>query len=55
MELVEYIGDLTKEGLPPTRQMIQNFASEVAQEALRVMGYKLHQEKSQFSHYQIEC
>jgi hypothetical protein len=30
MELVEYIGDLTKRGLPPTREMIQNFASEVA-------------------------
>jgi hypothetical protein len=34
MELVEYIGDLTKRGLPPTREMIQNFASEVAQERL---------------------
>jgi hypothetical protein len=31
MELVEYIGDLTKRGLPPTREMIRNFASEIAQ------------------------
>jgi hypothetical protein len=34
MELVVYIGDLTRRGLPPTREMVQNFASEVAQERL---------------------
>jgi hypothetical protein len=34
MELVGYIGDLTRRELPPTREMIQNFASEVAQERL---------------------
>jgi hypothetical protein len=31
-ELVLYIGDLTKRGLPPTRAMIQNFASTIAHE-----------------------
>jgi hypothetical protein len=31
-ELVLYIGDLTERGLPPTRAMIQNFASTVAHE-----------------------
>jgi hypothetical protein len=30
IELVEYIGDLTRKELPSTREMIQNFASEVA-------------------------
>jgi hypothetical protein len=29
-ELVRYIGRLTKQGLPPTRALIQNFASDVA-------------------------
>jgi hypothetical protein len=29
-ELVQYIKDLTKKTLPPTRQMIQNFTSQVA-------------------------
>jgi hypothetical protein len=29
-ELVQYIKDLTKKALPPTRQMIQNFASQIA-------------------------
>jgi hypothetical protein len=29
-ELVLYIGDLTRRGLPPTRAMIQNFASTIA-------------------------
>jgi hypothetical protein len=29
-ELVKYIKDLTSKGLPPTRAMIQNFASVVA-------------------------
>ena len=31
-ELCEYIEALTARHLPPTRQMVQNFASEVAQE-----------------------
>ena len=30
MELVRYIKRLTKRGLPPTREMIRNFSSEVA-------------------------
>jgi hypothetical protein len=30
LELVEYIKTLTKQGLPPTREMIQNFLSAVA-------------------------
>jgi hypothetical protein len=30
IELIEYIRNLTKRGLPPTREIIQNFASEVA-------------------------
>jgi hypothetical protein len=30
LELCAYIEDLTKQGLPPTRAMIQNFASKVA-------------------------
>jgi hypothetical protein len=30
MELVRYIKRLTKRGLPPTRDMIRNFSSEVA-------------------------
>ena len=29
-ELVQYINTLSKRGLPPTRQMIRNFASEIA-------------------------
>jgi DNA-binding transcriptional regulator YhcF (GntR family) len=29
-ELVQYIKEITKQGLPPTRTMIQNFASAVA-------------------------
>jgi hypothetical protein len=29
-ELVEYIKTLTKQGLPPTREMIQNFSSKLA-------------------------
>ncbi|KAF2023924.1 hypothetical protein EK21DRAFT_17341, partial [Setomelanomma holmii] len=32
LELVRYIGDLSKRGLPPTREMIQNFASAMAKE-----------------------
>jgi hypothetical protein len=32
LELVSYIEDLTKRGLPPTREMIQNFASTIATE-----------------------
>ncbi|KAJ8114354.1 hypothetical protein OPT61_g3749 [Boeremia exigua] len=31
-ELCEYIEELSDQGLPPTRQMIQNFASELAHE-----------------------
>lgn len=34
LELVRYIEDLTKRGLPPTREMIRNFASHVAKERL---------------------
>jgi hypothetical protein len=32
LELVSYIEDLTKRGLPPTREMIQNLASMIATE-----------------------
>ncbi|KAF2831232.1 hypothetical protein CC86DRAFT_366647 [Ophiobolus disseminans] len=31
-ELVRYINDLTKMALPPTKAMIQNFASQIALE-----------------------
>jgi hypothetical protein len=31
-ELVQYIESLTKRGLPPTQEMIQNFASQIAHE-----------------------
>ena len=30
LELVKYINSLSKRGLPPTREMIQNFALEIA-------------------------
>lgn len=30
LELVTYIGDLTEDGLPPTKAMVRNFASEIA-------------------------
>ncbi|KAF2821721.1 hypothetical protein CC86DRAFT_249943, partial [Ophiobolus disseminans] len=30
--LVQYINDLTKRALPPTRKMVQNFASHIAAE-----------------------
>jgi hypothetical protein len=30
LELVQYINELTEQGLPPTRTMIQNFGSAVA-------------------------
>jgi hypothetical protein len=30
LELVRYINEITEQGLPPTRTMIQNFASAVA-------------------------
>jgi hypothetical protein len=33
-ELVRYIEKLTKRGLPPTREMIRNFSSEVAKRQL---------------------
>jgi hypothetical protein len=33
-ELAEYIGDFKKREIPPTRGMIQDFASEVVQERL---------------------
>lgn len=33
-ELVQYIEGLTKQGLPPTRCMIQNFASHVAKHSV---------------------
>ena len=32
LELVHYIGEITDRGLPPTREMVQNFASSVAYE-----------------------
>jgi hypothetical protein len=32
LELCKYIEDLTSKGLPPTRKMIQNFASQIAPE-----------------------
>ena len=32
LELIRYIEGLTKRGLPPTREMIRNFSSEIAQE-----------------------
>ena len=34
LELVRYITKLTKQGLPPTREMIRNFSSEVARQQL---------------------
>jgi hypothetical protein len=34
LELVRYITKLTKQGLPPTREMIRNFSSEVAYQQL---------------------
>jgi AraC-like DNA-binding protein len=34
VELVHYIGDLTKRGLPPTRAMIRNFASTIAHDRI---------------------
>jgi hypothetical protein len=34
LELVRYIETLTKRGLPPTREMIRNFSSEVAHQQL---------------------
>ncbi|KAF7570041.1 hypothetical protein PtrM4_100430 [Pyrenophora tritici-repentis] len=34
LELVRYITKLTKQGLPPTREMIRNFSSEVAHQQL---------------------
>ena len=34
MELVRYIRDLTKQGLPPTRAIVRNFASCVAKETV---------------------
>jgi hypothetical protein len=34
LELIRYITELTKQGLPPTREMIQNFSSEVAHQQL---------------------
>ncbi|ENH98973.1 hypothetical protein COCC4DRAFT_182008, partial [Bipolaris maydis ATCC 48331] len=34
LELVRYITKLTKRGLPPTREMIQNFSSAVAHRQL---------------------
>ncbi|KAK1914301.1 hypothetical protein P3342_007547 [Pyrenophora teres f. teres] len=34
LELVRYIKGLTKRGLPPTREMIRNFSSEVAHQQL---------------------
>jgi transposase-like protein len=33
-ELVRYIEGLTNKGLPPTREMIKNFSSEVAHQQL---------------------
>jgi transposase-like protein len=35
-ELVQYIKKLTKEGLPPTRQMVQNFAASIAQSTVSI-------------------
>jgi hypothetical protein len=35
-ELVQYIRDLTKHGLPPTQAIIQNFASPIVHD--RVLG-----------------
>ena len=34
LELVDYIHHLTVNGLPPTREMVQNFASYIAHEEL---------------------
>ena len=33
-ELVRYIEGLTRRGLPPTRRMVQNFASQVARDSI---------------------
>ncbi|KAF2030473.1 hypothetical protein EK21DRAFT_88803 [Setomelanomma holmii] len=35
LELVEYINDLTKKGLPPTREMTHKFGEEIAHEHVR--------------------
>jgi hypothetical protein len=35
-ELVQYIEDLTKKALPPTNEMIQNFALQIASESVGV-------------------
>ncbi|KAF2024372.1 hypothetical protein EK21DRAFT_78907, partial [Setomelanomma holmii] len=32
LELVEYVNDLTKKGLPPTREMTRKFGEEIAHE-----------------------
>ncbi|KAF1960490.1 hypothetical protein CC80DRAFT_580065 [Byssothecium circinans] len=32
LELISYIKDFTKRGLPPTREIVQNFASSIATE-----------------------
>ncbi|KAF1922240.1 uncharacterized protein M421DRAFT_79037, partial [Didymella exigua CBS 183.55] len=34
-KLVSYINKLTEQGLPPTRQIVQNFASEMPQQYVR--------------------
>jgi hypothetical protein len=34
LELIRYIEKLTQQGLPPTRDMIRNFASKVAHQTL---------------------
>jgi hypothetical protein len=36
LELLRYIERLTERGLPPTRAMIRNFASQIAKRELRV-------------------
>ncbi|KAL5472053.1 hypothetical protein PMIN07_012610 [Paraphaeosphaeria minitans] len=36
IELLQYIGRLTEQGLPPTRQMIQSFASTIARKAVSI-------------------
>jgi len=34
-KLIRYIDGLCKQGLPPTRQIIRNFASEIAKKSIR--------------------
>jgi hypothetical protein len=54
-ELVKYIKNLTSKGLPPTRAMIQNFASVVAKKGDRkVLGFAIFEQTQEHSFTQME-